>query len=131
MAGTWQVRASSPGYGDIQTLDFDTKGGGQHSVAFLQAGCDASGGCEAVTDGWLAEPLAQNRWRLTSETDESDMELWVIWIDDGYRTAAIGSPDSDLAFILDRKPKGGADRITAAREVLAFNGYNMAAFVTR
>lgn len=131
MVGTWQVRASSPGYRDIQTLSFNIQGKGQHSVEVMQIGCGASGGCETVADGWLAEPLAQNRWRLTSETAQENLELWVIWIDEGFRTAAIGSPDSDMAFILDRKSKGGQDRIIAAGEVLAFNGYNMAAFIAR
>ncbi|MFK7938486.1 MAG: lipocalin family protein [Roseovarius sp.] len=131
MQGEWKVRASSPGYHQIQNLTFDTRTTPQHMIAFLSISCDAGGTCEGLTDGWMAQPLAQNRWRLTSETSEDDMELWIIWIDDGLRTAAIGSPDSDMAFILDRKPTGGADRIKAASEVLDFNGYNMSAFETR
>ena len=130
MHGTWQVRASSPGYAGIQTVTFDTVADPQ-SVAFLQMGCDAGGGCEAVTDTWQAQPLAQNRWRLASDSADQDTELWVIWIDEGYRTAAVGSPDSDMVFILDRKAKGGADRIAAAQEVLDFNGYDIAALKVR
>lgn len=131
MQGEWQVRASSPGYRDVQTLTFNTRATPQHMVEFLSISCDTASNCEALTDGWMAQPLAQNRWHLTSETTDTEMELWVIWIDDGLRTAAIGSPDSDMAFILDRKPKGGSDRMIAAHDVLDFNGYNMSAFVTR
>ena len=115
MNGEWKVRASSPGYRDIKSLTFNTQAAPQHLIEFLSISCDTGGNCEALSDGWLAQPLAQNRWRLTSETTETEMELWVIWIDDGLRTAAIGSPDSDMAFILDRKTQGGADRIKAAR----------------
>ncbi len=131
MNGEWQVRASSPGYSDMYSLTFNTKAAALHTVEFQVESCDSSGNCEALSDGWQAQPVAQNRWKLTSETTDTEMELWVIWIDDGFRTAAVGSPDSDMAFILDRKPSGGADRIMAASEVLDFNGYNMSAFVTR
>ena len=131
MQGEWKVRASSPQYHDIQSLTFNTNAKPLHTVEFLHASCDADGNCEALSDAWLARPLAQNRWRLTAQTTNAEMELWVIWIDDGYRTAALGSPDSDMAFIVDRKTSGGADRMTAASEVLEFNGYNMSAFQTR
>jgi apolipoprotein D and lipocalin family protein len=130
MQGEWKVRASSPGYRDIQSLTFNTHATPQHLIGFRSLSCDGGGACEALNDGWLAKPIAQNRWRLTSETTDIEMELWIIWIDDELRTAAVGSPDSDLAFILDRKASGGADRIKAASEVLDFNGYNMSAFVT-
>ncbi len=131
MQGEWKVRASSPPYRDIQSLTFNTNANPLHTVEFMHASCDADGNCEELSDAWLAEPLAQNRWRLTAQTTDAEMEMWVIWIDEGYRTAALGSPDSDMAFIVDRKPSGGADRMTAASEVLEFNGYNMAAFETR
>jgi apolipoprotein D and lipocalin family protein len=53
-------------------------------------------------------------------------EWWVLWVDSGYRTLAIGTPSGRFGFILDR----GAlppDRLTAAREVFDFNGYTTAA----
>lgn len=131
MQGEWKVRASSPQYRDIQSLTFNTNAKPQHTLEFLHASCDADGNCEALSDDWQAEPLAQNRWQLTAQTTDTEMEMWVIWIDEGYRTAALGSPDSDMAFIVDRKTSGGADRMTAASEVLEFNGYNMSVFETR
>lgn len=49
-------------------------------------------------------------------------EWWILWVDSGYRTMVIGTPSGRFGMILDR----GAippDRLTAAREVLDFNGY--------
>lgn len=52
-------------------------------------------------------------------------DWWVIWVDSGYRTLAIGTPDGSFGFVLDRGKIGG-DRLNAAREVFEFNGYNKA-----
>jgi apolipoprotein D and lipocalin family protein len=49
-------------------------------------------------------------------------DWWILWVDSGYRTMAIGTPSGQFGFILDR----GAiapDRLTAAREIFDFNGY--------
>jgi apolipoprotein D and lipocalin family protein len=51
-------------------------------------------------------------------------EWWVIWVDTDYRTLAIGTPSGAFGFILNR---GGAlppDRLSAAREIFDFNGYD-------
>lgn len=50
--------------------------------------------------------------------------LVVMWVDTGFRTAAVGDADGTWAVILDRRKPGGADRITAAREILDFNGWD-------
>lgn len=54
----------------------------------------------------------------------SDETLVVMWVDTGFRTAAVGDADGGWAAILDRRRPGGADRIKAAREILDFNGWN-------
>jgi apolipoprotein D and lipocalin family protein len=49
---------------------------------------------------------------------------WVLWLDEGARTLVIGTPDGSLGAIFDR----GAippDRMRAAREILAWNGYDL------
>ena len=51
--------------------------------------------------------------------------LVVMWVDEGFRTAAIGTADGSRAAILDRQGTGGADRIAAAREILDFNGWDI------
>lgn len=54
---------------------------------------------------------------------------WVLWVDEGYRTAVVGQPDGRAGWILNRDPDIPADRLAAAREVLAFNGYDVGQLV--
>lgn len=50
---------------------------------------------------------------------------WVLWVDEGYRTAVVGAPNGRVGWILNRDPEIPEDRLTAAREVLDFNGYDL------
>ena len=52
-------------------------------------------------------------------------DYWVLWVDEGYRTAVVGTPSGRAGWILNRDPEIPADRLSAAREVLAFNGYDL------
>ncbi len=52
-------------------------------------------------------------------------EWWVIWVDTGYRSLAIGTPSGAFGFILNRDADLPGDRLTAAREVFDFNGYGV------
>lgn len=52
-------------------------------------------------------------------------DYWVLWVDEGYRTAVVGAPDGKSGWILNRDPQIPADRLNAAREVLDFNGYDL------
>lgn len=56
-------------------------------------------------------------------------ELWVLWVDEGYRTAVIGMPTGRGGWILDRTGQIPADRLAAARELLDFNGYDVTRLV--
>jgi apolipoprotein D and lipocalin family protein len=53
---------------------------------------------------------------------EGQEDWWILWVDSGYRTLAVGTPSGRFGFVLDR---GGAaaDRLTAARDIFDFNGY--------
>ena len=51
--------------------------------------------------------------------------LVVMWVDEGFRTAAIGTASGDRAAIVSRERAGGADRVEAARQVLEFNGWDI------
>jgi apolipoprotein D and lipocalin family protein len=51
---------------------------------------------------------------------------WVLWADVGYRTLVIGTPSGRFGFILNRGGELPADRLRAAREVLDWNGYDLA-----
>jgi len=54
--------------------------------------------------------------------------LWVLWVDDGFRTAAIGHPSGGYGWIMERGP-GAVDRRNAAREILAWAGYDLTRLV--
>ena len=53
-------------------------------------------------------------------------EWWVLWADDGYRTLVIGTPQGGFGMILNREATLPADRWAAARDILAWNGYDLA-----
>ena len=52
-------------------------------------------------------------------------EFWVLWVDDDFRTAAVGTPDGSLGWIMNRPGEASGDRTAAAREVLEWSGYDL------
>jgi apolipoprotein D and lipocalin family protein len=56
-------------------------------------------------------------------------DYWILWVDEGYRTAVVGTPNGRAGWILNRDPTIPADRLAAAREVLDFNGYDVSQLV--
>ena len=56
--------------------------------------------------------------------------LWVLWVDEGFRTAVLGTPSGSQAFILDRSATPAPDRLRAAREILDWYGYDLARLQT-
>lgn len=67
-----------------------------------------------------ADMVGPGRFRVKGE------DWWVIWVDVGYRTLAIGTPSGRFGIILDRGAIP-ADRLNAAREIFDFNGYRTGA----
>ena len=53
--------------------------------------------------------------------------LWVLWIDENNRTMAIGTPDRSFGMIVS-KDIPSPDRLRAARDILAWNGYDLTQF---
>ena len=104
MAGNWQVQAAFPGglfdAGDGVVLDFAADGTG-------------------VLNGLALQVIRPNRWMVAG------VEYWVIWVDDDFRTAVIGSPTGAFGWIMDRPGAASTDRTRAAREVLDFSGYDL------
>ena len=131
LIGQWHVRSHFWGDGNIETLTFVENWQGAPAVEFFQTGCPASGDCDGMRDIWRSQALGQNRFRLTSDNATGAIELWVIWIDEGFRTAALGTPDGSFGWIVDRAQTGGEDRIIAAREILEFNGYDTTKMVRK
>lgn len=54
-----------------------------------------------------------------------DHTLVVMWVDEGFRTAAIGDADGRWAAIIDRTRTSSSDRRRAAIEILDFNGWDV------
>lgn len=79
-----------------------------------------AGGARDVSG--LAVPTGPGRLSVGGEA------WWVLWVDSGYRTLAIGTPSGRFGFILDRGGIPG-DRLQAAREVFDFNGYRTGALI--
>jgi apolipoprotein D and lipocalin family protein len=70
----------------------------------------------------LATPSGPGRLQVRGMED-----WWILWVDSGYRTLAVGTPSGAFGFVLDRA-SASSDRLVAAREVMDFNGYAPTAF---
>ncbi len=55
-------------------------------------------------------------------------DIWVLWTDADYRTAALGTPSGRFGMIIERGD-GAADRMVAAREILEWYGYDLSRLV--
>jgi apolipoprotein D and lipocalin family protein len=53
--------------------------------------------------------------------------MWVLWMDSGARTALVATPEGDKVLVLDRHAQGGVDRVAAARVVMGWQGFDLAA----
>lgn len=77
----------------------------------------------------LPEPVAYRlgEFGRFSPVEAFDAEdpIWVLWIDEDHRTAVLGNPSGRMGLILNRARTIRSDRLQAARNVLAFNGYDV------
>jgi len=73
---------------------------------------------------WAVTAAGPGRWTLNQGAQTTD--IWLLWADDTYRTAVFGNPEGSVGLILNRAPIIPADRLAAAREILTFNGYDVA-----
>lgn len=53
------------------------------------------------------------------------VEWWVLWVDADRRTLVLGTPSGRYGMILNRDAVLPPDRAAAARDVLAWNGYDL------
>ena len=114
--GPWLVRDSF-GDGVAQVALVETTQGPAFQLC-TQVGCGDGGTL------WLAQKQGQGRYAL-SRPDGSTRTLWVLWVDEGFRTAVLGTPSGSRALILDRNAAPAPDRLRAAREILDWYGYDM------
>lgn len=61
----------------------------------------------------------------SSDLDTSARALWVMWMDEDAQTAVIGTPSGEMGWVLNRSRGLRKDRLAAAREIMAFNGYDI------
>lgn len=61
-----------------------------------------------------------------ARADLEGAPVWVLWVDADYRVAVLGTPSGRFGTILARHPQARGDLFAAAREVLDFNGYDVA-----
>ncbi|WP_247744701.1 lipocalin family protein [Sulfitobacter sp. R18_1] len=125
--GEWQVRAAFPGDADLKAVTFAPEG---PSLIEQRQICD-SAGCRNTRTLWALSAEGPGRYTMRAAVGGAERPFWVLWVDEGFRTAVIGSPDGGYGWILDRQATGGEDRIAAAQEILAFNGYDLAALEIR
>jgi apolipoprotein D and lipocalin family protein len=115
-----------------QVADFAPKGAaacsasGIHVDAGLSLQADLCLAGRRTGFSGQAEVAGPGRLRLAgADPGGIGAEWWVLWVDGDYRTLVVGTPDGRFGFILNRDPVLPADRMTAAREVLAWNGYDL------
>ncbi len=79
-------------------------------------------GGKTVKGAGKLQPTGPGRFAVAGQ------EWFVLWVDGDYRTLAIGTPSGAFGFVLNRGGKISGDRMTAAREIFDWNGYDTAAF---
>ena len=121
--GVWYVRAGfDPSLGRMAFRMIDApKGPVMRLGAFV---CDPAGICGDFSEDLPVKRMGKGRYSVRMPNGLS-REFWVLWVDEGFRTAVLGNKTGEFGWILDRSTKGGADRMKAAREILDFNGYDV------
>ena len=117
--GDWQVAMSATPRcaGARQSWRWDGRG------AYALSGVDCTGAAPAVLQGRAALPGPGGRF--APDKGYRGTPVWVLWVDQDYRVAALGTPSGDWAVVLARPGMGRGDLLGAAREVLDFNGYDL------
>ena len=103
------------------TVEYGLRPGGALSVANT---CPTADGGVSRIEG-VARPAGVGRFEVRFDGLPFAGPYWVLWIDEGYRTAVVGVPSGRAGWILNRDPAIPPDRLRAAREVLAWNGYDL------
>lgn len=75
---------------------------------------------QAVLAGQAVSLSDQGRGRLLLGGNP----VWIYWIDADNRTAAMGDPDGQRVWIMDRTGRPG-ERLRIAREILQWYGYDL------
>ncbi len=85
--------------------------------------CVREGEVETITG--RAEMAGPGRLEVRLDGTPFVAPYWILWVDEGYRTAVVGVPSGRAGWILNRTPTIPPDRLAAAREILDFYGYDL------
>lgn len=126
-AGTWYEIASFPVPFQAGCTDTKAEYGLSETGLSVRNSCLQDGN-RVVIDG-TATVSGPGRLKVRLDGVPFPADYWVLWVDEGYRTAVVGVPSGRAGWILNRSPDIPDDRLRAAREVLAFNGYDLSRLV--
>ncbi|SOC02756.1 lipocalin/fatty acid-binding family protein [Rhodobacter maris] len=117
--GDWiVVQSGTPGcMGAKQSWIWDAKHG-----RYDLTGVDCTGLTPSRLNG--EAELTGPGGRLSAIKGYGQDVIWVLWFDQDYRVAALGTPSGSWGVILVRPGHDRLDLINAAREVMEFNGYD-------
>lgn len=117
-AGAWFVAASGVAgcAGAGQRWDWDGRG------SFALSGIDCGAGAKPRHLRGRAV-LSGPGGRLSPDQGFGGAPVWVLWVDQDYRMAVLGTPGGQFGMILSRELPPRPDLFRAAQEVLDFNGY--------
>ena len=128
-SGLWYEVASFPvpfqsGCRDTKAV-YSVRGDGD--IGVLNS-CVTDDGLEEIAG--TASVVGPGRLKVRLDGVPFAADYWVLWVDDDYRTAVVGTPSGRAGWILNRSPKIPSDRLAAARDILEFNGYDLSLLVT-
>ena len=121
-AGSWHVRGAYPLDDALRRVE---RLGDGSTWALEMRRCAPGGACTTEVTRWVAEVDVPGADTFRDPAGGPARRAVIVWVDDGFRTAAVGDADGRFAWVLDRAPTGGADRIAAARRVLEFSGFDL------
>ncbi len=123
-AGLWYEVASFPvsfQNGCINTqADYEVASEGVLSV---RNSCFRNGALSVIEGTATVDGPGRLKVRFAGMPFAAD--YWVLWVDESYRTAVVGTPSGRAGWVLNRDPVIPTDRLAAAEEVLRFNGYDV------
>ncbi|MGZ2257554.1 lipocalin family protein [Roseobacter sp. A03A-229] len=120
-AGSWQVIEAYPTPLFPGCADQQWEAGTDTATPRLIVYC----GEEAAFDTPMTVDPRGVLLLASSDLDVPGRALWVMWMDEDAETAVIGTPAGEMGWIVNRGPELRADRRAAAREIMAFNGYDI------
>lgn len=127
LKGDWVIRQATgiAGWLGDEVSILDGPEGGLVMTSQTVGCSEVANLCEAFTQRINLVADGQGRWTVSSASDGFPTDpLWVLWMEFDDRTAAIGGPTGKYVWIMDRRATGGGDRITAARDILDWYGYD-------